>query len=139
MLVECSRNVGWGFLEAACSTRADVAPGEITGSSFHHCLPFPFQRAHTGHTQIHTHTNSSGTFSAVSRGKSLRGKLTPSWRAVAASHLYRWFYLLLQGFMFVSLKLLPGAVSTLEVKCYKIKYKVSKIPPCCSISLVHTL
>lgn len=42
------------FLEAACSTRADVAPGEITGSSFHHCLPF-FYTTHTHRTQIRTH------------------------------------------------------------------------------------
>ncbi len=103
---ECWRNAPGmsdrAFLEAACSTRADVAPGEITGSSFQHCLPFFFFLSNT-HTHTHTHTaftdphtHSSGTFSAVqpSRGKSLRGNLTPSWGAVATSNLYRWFYLL---------------------------------------------
>ena len=41
-----------GFLEAACSMRADVAPGEFTGSSFRHCLPFSSRHAHL--TEIHT-------------------------------------------------------------------------------------
>lgn len=53
MPLEFYKNVGWGFLEAAFSMRADVAPREITGSSFHHCLPFSLQHTHTKH--IHTH------------------------------------------------------------------------------------
>ena len=53
------------------------------------------------------------------KGESLRGNLTPSWRVVATSNLYRWFYLLfLQGLMFVSSRLLPAAGSRLKVKCY---------------------
>lgn len=59
MLVECSRNVGWGFLGAACLAEADVASGEITGSSFHHCLPFSLN-ARASDTSTHTDTHSSG-------------------------------------------------------------------------------
>lgn len=51
---ECWRNapgmLDGAFLEEACSTRADVASGEITGSSFHRCLPFSFQHTHAHRT-----------------------------------------------------------------------------------------
>lgn len=133
MLAECSRNVGWGFLEADCSTRADVAPGEITGSSFHHCLPFSVQRVHT-----HTHTafhRSRHTFQrnilrgTPGEGRKFKGKFNPQLRSAGLPPTCTdGFIYFLQGFMFASLKLLPAAASWLEVKCYKIKYRVGNTP-----------
>lgn len=78
MLLECWIRL---FLEAACSTRADVAPREITGSSFC-CYLLRFPNTHR-HTPSHRLTHSSGTFSAVrpSRGEHLRGEFNPQlWR-----------------------------------------------------------
>lgn len=52
---ECWRNAPGMSDGAACSTRADVASGEITGSSFHRCLPFFFSFFPT-HTHGSAHT-----------------------------------------------------------------------------------
>lgn len=124
--------------------RADVAPGEITRSSFHHCLPF-FLSTHT-HTHPYTdsHTHSSKTFFTVqpSRGESLRRDLFPNFPSgeqwLPPTFTYGFIYFL-QGFKFASLKLLPAAGSTPEVKHYKIKYRAGKIPLLQHKSLVHVL
>lgn len=50
---ECWRNAPGMSDGAACSTRADVASGEITGSSFHRCLPFFFLS--NTHSRIRAH------------------------------------------------------------------------------------
>ena len=78
MLAECSRNVGRGFLEEACSTRADVASGEITGSSFHRCLPFSFQHAHTHTVLRSTHTFLWNILRCTTiKGRKFKGEFNP--------------------------------------------------------------
>lgn len=97
---ECWRNApgmsDGAFLEAASSTRADVAPGG------NHRIIIPttaylFLSNTNTEKNIPTHTHIPVEHSPLhdrQRGESLRGNLTPSCGGVVTSNLYRWFYLL---------------------------------------------
>lgn len=84
-------------------------------------LTFFSERTCIRHFHTHRHTFQW-------EGESLRDNLTPSCGARLPPTLTDGFIYFLQGFMFVSLTLLPAAACTQEVKCYKIKYRVGRIP-----------
>lgn len=89
-------------------------------------------------THTHTHTafhRSRHTFQrnilrgTTDEGRKFKGKFNPQLRSAGLPPTCTdGFIYFLQGFMFASLKLLPAAASWLEVKCYKIKYRVGNTP-----------
>lgn len=136
MLAECFRNVGQGFSEEACSTRADVAPGEIIGSSFHRCLPSAFQRTHC--LQIHIHIRVEHSLLYNRYGGKVKGGIHPPTRQqwLPPTFTYGFIYLL-QGFKFVSLNLMQAAGTGL-VKSLSL-VDVLSTKPCLTSTQVYIL